>query len=286
MSEESLPRVSAKAELSEVVEILEREGCVIIEGFAQEETLAGLRADLEPILDDARYCAKGYDGHLTRRVSSLLRRTSHLAPVVTQPLYLGAARAVMQKPSHMWVGRARIEVTPNIQLSATQAIRIDPGQGRQPLHRDDSLHLRRHPGPTSRVQLMLAMTDFTAENGATLVVPGSHHWDDETPPSYDGALPAAMPAGSALIWLGGVYHGGGANRSDKPRVSLTVSLDLGNLRAEENMFLAVPRETALELPEELQRLLGYDICPPGVGWYEMEDPLMALVEPGVEPALR
>ncbi|OLE21865.1 MAG: phytanoyl-CoA dioxygenase [Catenulispora sp. 13_1_20CM_3_70_7] len=267
MSAAALPRVGTGTALEKVVEILEDAGCVIIEDFATADTLAGLRADLEPILDDARYCAKGYDGHLTRRVSSLFRRTEHLTPVVTQPLYLGAARAIMQKPSHMWVGRARIEVTPNIQLSATQAIRIDPGQGRQPLHRDDSLHL-------------------TAENGATLVIPGSHLWDDETPPAYSDALPAVMPAGSCLIWLGGVYHGGGANRSDRPRVSLTVSLDLGNLRPEENQFLAVPRETALALPEELQRLLGYDVCPPGVGWYEMEDPRLALIEPGVEPALR
>lgn len=282
-----LTRVRDDAQLDDVVEILEREGSVIVEAFADGATLDGLWADLGPVLADTNYSETGYDGHLTRRVSSLFRRSpTHLTTVMTHPLYLGAARRIMEKPVHMWIGKARIEVTPNIQISATQAIQIDPGQGKQPLHRDDWLHLRRHPGPTSRVQLMLAMSEFTAENGATLVIPGSHHWDDERAPQYSESFPAAMPAGSALIWLGGVYHGGGANTTDRPRTSLTTSLDLGNLRQEENQYLAVPRETVLALPEEVRRLLGYDRCPPGVGWYEMEDPHIVLTDPAAEPALR
>ncbi|GHJ44196.1 hypothetical protein Cs7R123_15380 [Catellatospora sp. TT07R-123] len=268
-----------------MVEILEREGAVIIENFVDAAVLKGLWDDLGPYLDRGRYSETGYDGHLTRRVSSLFRRTAHMPAVFMQPQYLGASRRIMEKPVHMWVGQARIEMTPNIQISATQAIQIDPGQGKQPLHRDDSLHLRRHPGPTTRVQLMLAMSEFTAPNGATLVIPGSHHWDDERAPRYAEAIPAAMPAGSGLLWLGGVYHGGGANTTDQPRTSLTVSYDLGNLRQEENQYLAVPRETVLGLPEEMQRLLGYDRCPPGVGWYEMQDPHRLLVDPDFEPAL-
>jgi ectoine hydroxylase-related dioxygenase (phytanoyl-CoA dioxygenase family) len=271
-----LSRVTAGANLDDVVEVLDLEGHVIVEDFVDDVTLKGLLDDLTPALDGAGHCETGYDGHRTRRVNSLFTRTTHLTPVVTQPLYLGAARRVMQRPVHMWVGRSRIEITPTIQISATQAIQIDPGQGKQPLHRDDWLHLRRHPGPTSRVQLMLALTDFTAENGATLVIPGSHQWDDETPPRYADSFPAVMPAGSALIWLGGVYHSGGANKTDEPRQSLTVSYDLGNLRQEENQYLAVPKETVRELPEEVQRLLGYDSCPPGLGWYEMQDPHMVL----------
>ncbi|MCG5438988.1 phytanoyl-CoA dioxygenase family protein [Micromonospora foliorum] len=278
-------RVTSDAPLDDVVTVLERDGCIIIENFVDQATLDGLWEDLGPLLDGTRYSKSGYDGHLTRRVSSLFRRTSHLTPIFLHPLYLGAARQIMEKPVHMWVGQARIEMTPNIQISATQAIQIDPGQGRQPLHRDDSLHLRRHPGPTTRVQLMLALSEFTQENGATLVIPGSHHWDDERAPRYNEAIPAAMPAGSALLWLGGVYHGGGGNVSTEPRTSLTVSYDLGNLRQEENQFLAVPRDVVLTLPEEVQRLLGYDRCPPGVGWYEMEDPHILLTDPDADPAV-
>jgi ectoine hydroxylase-related dioxygenase (phytanoyl-CoA dioxygenase family) len=167
-------------------------------------------------------------------------------------------------------------MTPTIQISTTQVIQIHTGQGKQPLHRDDALHLRRHPGPTSRVQLMLAMSEFTAANGGTLVIPGSHHWDDERPPETDLAIPTEMRPGSGLIWLGGVYHGGGRNDADQPRTGMTIALDLGNLRQEENQYLAVPVERVREYPEEVRRLLGYDRCPPGVGWYEMEDPYTIL----------
>ncbi|MFI6509057.1 phytanoyl-CoA dioxygenase family protein [Streptosporangium sp. NPDC050855] len=272
----ALIRVKPDAAPEEVVEALERDGVVIVEGLADEATMKGLWADLGPDLEASDYCESGYDGHRTRRISSLFARTTHLTPVVTHPLYLGPARTIMQRPVPIWIGRSRIEMTPNIHISATQAIQIDPGQGKQPLHREDTLYLRPHPGPTIRLQLMLAMTDFTAENGATLVIPGSHHWDDERAPRYAESIPAEMPAGSALIFAGGVYHCGGRNDTDRPRVGLTLSLDVANLRQEENQYIAVPKEAVLAHPEEVRRLLGYDRCPPGVGWFELQDPHMVL----------
>lgn len=267
-----LTRVKPDAELDEVERILNSDGAVIVEDLAPAPTLSGLWEDLGPSLSGRDYGDNWYAGTRTRRVSSLFARTRHLVPVVTHPLYLGAARRILQQPVPMWIGRSRVEVTPSIQISTTQAIQIEKGQGKQPLHRDDALHLRRHPGSTSRVQLMLALTDFTAANGGTLVIPGSHWWDDERAPLVEETVPTEMPAGSALIWLGAVYHGGGANTTDTPRTGVTIALDLGNLRQEENQYLAVPRETVRAYPEEVQRLLGYDLCPPGLGWHEMEDP--------------
>lgn len=275
-AQHELTHVRPDADLDHVVAILERDGAVIVEGFADVVTLAGLRADLEPGLEAAAYSESGYDGQKTKRLSSLFRRSTHMSSVVTQPLFLGSARRLLQKPTHMWIGKVRMEVTPSIQISFTQAIRIDPGQGRQPLHRDDAMHLWRHPGPPCRLQLMLAMTDFTRANGATLVIPRSHHWDDERAPAYAETIPAVMPAGSALLWPGGVYHGGGANTTDSPRYSLSVALDLGNLRQEENQYLAIPRETVQTLPEEVQRLLGWERCPPGLGQVETQDPQLLL----------
>nr|BFE84728.1 hypothetical protein GCM10020093_073290 [Planobispora longispora] len=204
------PRVRPDADLDEVVAILERDGAVIVEDLVDDETLARLWDDLGPALDARDFSGDWYNGTRTRRVSSLFARTAQLTPVVTHPLYLGAARRIMQKPTHIWMGKVRVEMVPSIQISGTQVIQIHPGQGKQPLHRDDALHLRPHPGPTSRVQLMLAMSEFTAENGGTMVIPGSHHWDDERAPGADEAFPTEMSAGSGLIWLGGVYHGGGA----------------------------------------------------------------------------
>ncbi len=271
-----LRRFTSGAALDEVVEALEHDGAVVIEDFVDRSVLDGLWADLGPALDAQAYCDNWYDGRQTRRVSSLFNRTKRLTPVVTHPLYLGAARAIMQKPLTIWIGRSRQELTPNIQISTTQVIQIHHGQGRQPLHRDDALHLRRHPGPTSRVQLMLAMSAFTAENGGTMIIPGSHHWDDERAPDVKEAIPTVMMPGSGLIWLGGVYHGGGRNSTHEPRTGMTIALDLGNLRQEENQYLAVSKEQVLAYPEEVRRLLGYDRCPPGVGWFEQQDPYVVL----------
>lgn len=272
-----LTHVTPDTPLDDVVAILDRDGAVVVEDFVDAATLAGLQADLGPGLEASGYSESGYDGQKTKRLSGLFQRTPHhMTTVVTQPQYLGAARRLLQQPTHMWIGKVRMEVTPNIQVSFTQAIRIDPGQGRQPLHRDDAMHLWRHPGPPCRLQLMLALTDFTAANGATLVIPGSHLWDDERAPAYAETVPAVMPAGSALLWPGGVYHGGGANTTDTPRRSLSVALDLGNLRQEENQYLAVARETVQTLPEQVQRLLGWDRCPPGLGQVETQDPHLLL----------
>jgi len=111
-----------------------------------------------------------------------------------------------------------------------------------------------------------------------MVIPGSHLWDDERPPLAEEAIPTEMPAGGGLIWLGATYHGGGQNTGVDPRTGLTLALDLGNLRQEENQYLAVPKEMVLAYPEEVRRLLGYDRCPPGLGWLEMDDPYTVLEE--------
>ncbi|GAA0547285.1 phytanoyl-CoA dioxygenase family protein [Actinomadura livida] len=280
-----LARVGPDAGLDDVLGVLEADGAVIIEDFVNDTVLGPLWEDLGDALAESGYGGDATSGTRTRRVSSLFARTTELTPVVTHPLFLGAARAIMQRPVPIWMGRERVTVTPNIQISVTQAIQIHPGQGRQPLHRDDALHLRRHPGPTSRVQVMLALSEFTELNGGTLVIPGSHHWDDERPPSYRECVPTEMAAGSALVFLGGVYHGGGANRDAEPRTGLTIGLDLANLRQEENQYLAVPKIAAMAYPEEVRRLLGYDSCPPDLGWVEMRNPYTVLEHADVDPPL-
>lgn len=190
-----------------------------------------------------------FAGTQTRRTARILAKSDSAVEVALNPLFLETAKQVLQTPTHVWVGNDRVEITPDIQLSMTQAIQIGPGQGLQPLHRDDATSLWRHPqyGREARLQLMLAITDFTEENGATRVIPGSHQWDDERMPTQEETIGAEMKAGTALLWLGSVYHGGGANRSDAPRTGLTMAYDLAFLRLEENHFLSIPVERVRQL---------------------------------------
>jgi ectoine hydroxylase-related dioxygenase (phytanoyl-CoA dioxygenase family) len=176
----------------------------------------------------------------------------------------------------------KLELTPSYYVGVSSIIDIHPGEGAQPLHRDDGVWQWRHPEGyrQARVQIMVAVTDFTAENGGTMVVPGSHKWDDNRGPKVDEAVPTEMTAGSALIWVGGTFHGGGNNTSDSNRIGLTIGLDLAFLRQEENAFLTYPTEVVKGFDEDIQRLLGWSVCAPGTGFVEhqgvMADPIFLL----------
>src|SRR5690348_7689238 len=173
------------AQPSDVIAALERDGGVVIEGFLAPGTLAGLSRDLLPLLERQAAGRDRFSGHQTRRLSALFAHTRHAAEIATHPLYLPVAEHFICKPRDVWVGDRRMPVAADIRIGVTQAIQIGPGQGAQPLHRDDTAFLwRPHPtgGREGRVQILCAVCDFTAENGGTLVIPGSHLWDDERQP--------------------------------------------------------------------------------------------------------
>ncbi len=132
---------------------------------------------------------------------------------------------------------------------------------------------------------MLALVDFTAENGATRVAPGSHLWDRGRTAEPEELVAAEMPAGSAVIYLGSTIHGGGANTTaDKTRQGMHVSYCLGWLHTEENQYLATPLDVVRTLPRESQALLGYaihDALAIGGGYLgavELQDPVELLGE--------
>ena len=265
----------------EIVAIMMRDGGVIIEDFLTREVLNSLRTELFPILDATPHAVDDdFLGKKTRRLSRLFARSPTMAEVATNPLYYDAARAILCKPVHVWLGADRTEMVPELRIGMAQAIQIWPGETAQPLHRDDNVFLWRHPtnGREARVQIMIAITDFTPENGGTLVVPGSHLWDDERMPENHEAVPTEMKAGSALIFLGSTYHAGGANQSDAPRTGLTMALDAAHLRQEENMYLTLSPEVVASYPEPMQRLLGWSAGRNFMGWIEADGQLRDPIE--------
>ncbi|GAB4009957.1 phytanoyl-CoA dioxygenase family protein [Nocardioides ultimimeridianus] len=282
-----LTTLDASATLDEAVAIVERDGGVIIKDFFDSATVAELRKEIDVAMEPASWGQDDFSGHRTKRLYGIFQHTRHAATAVRHPMYAGIASRFLEVPRSGYIGEYRMELTPSYQVGVSSIIDIHPGEGAQPLHRDDGVWLWRHPEGyrQARVQIMVAVTDFTAENGGTMVVPGSHLWDDERGPKVEEAVPTEMSAGSALIWVGGTFHGGGTNSSDSNRIGLTIGLDLGFLRQEENAYLTYPTEVVKGFDEDIQRLLGWSVCAPGTGFVEyqgtMADPIF-LLQDGAE----
>jgi hypothetical protein len=238
-----LARVDADVDPATALEILRREGVLVIERALDREVLQRVRGDLEPWFEAAHYGAGQFFGRSTRRFGGLFAKAPSTAELALHPLVLGLMEAVLPGPD------PEAPVCNAIEMNLTQAIAVEPGEGAQFLHRDEELF----PFPHSfevMTNAMWALDDFTAENGATRLVPGSHLWPRDREPQPGEALSAEGPAGSVVLWLGGVLHGGGANRSDRLRRGVVMSYRLAWLAPTEKLLLSTPPEVAHLAPTE------------------------------------
>jgi ectoine hydroxylase-related dioxygenase (phytanoyl-CoA dioxygenase family) len=164
----------------------------------------------------------------------------------------------------------------SFQLHLTQIISIGGGEPAQTIHRDqwafDFFSFPR--GYEVQCNTIWAMTDFTAENGATRVIPGSNRYDDKLRFTEADTEPAEMKKGSVLFYTGSIYHGGGANRSNSTRSGINITYNVSWLRQEENQYLSCPPEIARTLPVELLRLMGYRLGAYALGYVDdLRDPI-------------
>ena len=158
------------------------------------------------------------------------------------------------------------------QLNYTGVMYLDPGEAPGRIHRDTGFYPLQNPCPPMVLATMWAMTDFTTENGATRVVPGSHRWPDHRAPRPEEVVTAEMSAGSVLLYTGNTLHGPGGNASKATRGGMALHYTLGWLRQEENQYLVMPKEEAAQLPKRLQELMGYDLGTIFLGFVDHQHP--------------
>ncbi len=254
---------------------LRSDGVVIIDQLVAEEACDRVASELEPHLEAVRPGRDAFEGSRTRRPGALLGRSPSSVELIAHELVLAAVDQVL------WPQKT------TFQLHLTQAIAIGPGETEQLLHRDQWAFdfFEFPPEVEVEVSTIWALTDFTEENGATRVVPGSHRLPDEEVRSLgpDDTVPAEMSRGSVVLYTGRTVHGGGANRTDTDRVGINVDYALGWLRQEENQYLSVPREVAAALPERVQRLMGYQMGAYALGYMDdLRDPIRALGHGGAD----
>ena len=165
---------------------------------------------------------------------------------------------------------------PGCLISTLSSISIGPGETPQPIHSDDILIPLEKPHVPIICNSMWALTDFTEENGATRVVPGSHRQDSPEYGKHYDSQPAEMRKGSVLIWHGSLWHGGGANRTDARRVGIAMNYCAGYIRQQENQQLGIPREIARGFEPRLRELVGYSIYQGLIGHIDKSNPTKLL----------
>jgi ectoine hydroxylase-related dioxygenase (phytanoyl-CoA dioxygenase family) len=167
---------------------------------------------------------------------------------------------------------------PGCLVSSLSSISIDPGEDAQPIHADDTLINLPRPHPPVVCNSMWALTDFTAENGATRVVPGSHLFPEKPEFGREYAtIPAEMPKGSVLIWNGSLWHGGGANHSGARRVGVAMNYCAGFIRQQENQQLGIPLARVRRFEPRLQELAGFGTYRSLIGHIEKRSPIQAVL---------
>lgn len=244
-------------EAEPILAAMDRDGVVVCEGVLSAERVEAVRDEFATILEGTPTGRNDFEGYGTQRVYRLFAKTRLFDDLAIDPVMLEVLDA--------FLGPA--------QLSAPTGICIGGGEPAQVLHRDDSIYPLPQPHGEVVLNTMWAFDDFVAANGATRFVPGSHRWEPGRWPGPDDAVvQAEMPAGSVAFYTGSIWHGGGANATDRARLGVILEYAAAWLRPQENHVIGVTPDVVATLPERLQELLGYNIYPPFVGYVDGRHP--------------
>ncbi len=261
----TIARFTVTADPDDVHAAIDRDGAVIVEGLLDADVVRRVNDDVQAAVDAADPSEEffnpvltAFQGLQTKQVTGMSGVSRAFATdVMCHPLLLALCDRIL------------LPSCARYQLNLGHLLQRGPGAEEQWLHRDELVWSDvPWPHPELQVASVIAFVDFTRDNGATRVVPGSHRWPDRARPAVEQIQQAIdpeqiayaeMPAGSAVIYLGGTIHAGGANRTDVPRRGAHLSYCLGWLRTEENNYLAIPPSYAKTLPRVAQEVLGYAV---------------------------
>ncbi|KAH6603993.1 hypothetical protein Trco_007439 [Trichoderma cornu-damae] len=254
----------------QLVEQVKKHGYVIIQDAFAAETVAQAKAEVARLTATPEAAGpagkKGrnaFEGHKTQRLYALANKSRVFDAFALH-------EDVLALNDHF--------LDSGYLINSFQSINIMPGEAAQTLHYDHGYVTIERPYKPIGTGVMVALDDYTAVNGATVIVPDSHLWDSARVPSVKETIPVVMPAGSIIYFLSTLWHGGGANTSNASRLALTVQYCQPWIRPMENLILAVEWEKLDEMPETLVGMLGYKVGSPFIGFVDGGSPRAAVAK--------
>lgn len=248
------------------IERLDRDGYTIVRDAFDPALARELHEHIDELERELGigFAGNGFEGRATTRVYNLLALGQLYQQVPVHPV-------VLPLMHHLLGGGCLI--------SSISSITIHPGEVAQPIHADDQVIPIPKPHKAVTANSMWAITDFTEANGATRIIPGSHLADHspEYGRHYD-SICAEMPAGSILVWDGGLWHGGGANATDERRRGIAMNYCAGFIRQQENQQLGIPLSVLGTFSPELQELCGLGVYKGLIGHIDRRPPSSVLFE--------
>ncbi len=256
-------RLSPNSSASTIAGELNERGYAVVERRADPEIMERLLTEVRPYADKAERLQLKFFGGSLRKVEAMVTKSTAFVSLMADPLLHALNEEVIGAESL---------------LNGSAVFILEKGGRDQTLHHDGTIYepmLPRNPGgPHHLLVFMWAVTDFTAENGCTRAIPGSHLWPADRQPTADDPLDyLEMPQGSFAVWLGSTYHAASINHTDKARVGTQMGFSAGWLRPHEAQLLLVPPLVARDLPINVQEVLGYRAHRGMLGCIEQQSPL-------------
>ncbi len=266
IAQQSTRRLSTpemRERMRDALESLRRDGYVVLPGLISGDKIQAVREEFDRLHRDTPLGDSEFSGYATQRVYNLIARTRVLDELVLNEQVIALLEAHLDD---------------QVQLSICSSVNLLAGESAQAFHRDDGYYPLPRPHPPLSINTMWAIDDFTADNGATLLLPGTHLIEDPHPPPGIAPVTAKMSAGSVLLWDGSLFHAGGTNHTNASRLGVTTIYCRAWLRQQENQFVGIPPSMVKTLPRDMQKLIGYWVVNNLLGYINNGSPLTFIDE--------
>ncbi|KAK2804524.1 hypothetical protein FQN50_006599 [Emmonsiellopsis sp. PD_5] len=276
-----------RSDASSIIRAIIQDGCCIIKNFTDGETVKKANEEIRPYLEADRPWKGDLFPPETRRCGNLVGRSQVAREKwVVDPLIQNITSHFVDKTTSNYYGEVKHTYTSKAICSLAMTFDIGPGGKAQRLHRDDKNYHVDHEDQTQTgyrvgsdvmMAFMVPGVKTTFENGATTAIPRSHLWGSDRAPKIEESIAAEMEIGDAWVMLGGLYHAGGANITENERrIVHGFFFCRGYYRHEENAYLANTTEDVLSWSPEVQRIMGYQLSSPNIGFVDFKGPIQYL----------